>query len=69
MVEMNASMIHILCLVATKYVMSFCYVDIDINNFRDDGPPPSVIQPQPLDPKERKRQRDRERYAQMEEER
>ena len=36
-----------------------------MNNCTNDAPTPSLIQPQPIDCAERKRQRERKRYAQM----
>ena len=49
----------------TKYVL-FSFLDIiAINNCSNDGPTSSMIQPQPIDSKERKRLRDRERYTLM----
>ena len=46
--------------------MFLYYVDtVDINTCNNVSPTPSHTQPQPLDTKERKGQRDRERYAQM----
>ena len=48
------------------YIPHFFCVDIgDINNNCNDGPPSLTVQTQLIDPKEHRRQRDRERYAQM----
>ena len=45
--------------------MFLYYVDtVDINTCNNVSPTPSHI-PQPIDPKERRRQRDRERYVSM----
>ena len=43
------------------------YVEIDdnVNDSVDDGPTPSIVQPQSIDQQERRKQRRRERYAEM----
>jgi hypothetical protein len=47
-------------------VITLCYVDmVDMANFIDDGPTSSLALPQPISSIERRSQRDRERYAQM----
>jgi hypothetical protein len=39
--------------------------DVDLSTYSSNGPTTSILQPPPIDPKERKRQRARELYAQM----
>jgi hypothetical protein len=47
-------------------MISLCYVDIfDMNNCGNDGHTSSVVQTQQIDRIEQKRQRERQRYAQM----
>jgi hypothetical protein len=47
-------------------VITLCYVDmVGMANFSDDGPTSSLARPQPISSIERRSQRDRERYAQM----
>jgi hypothetical protein len=45
--------------------MFFCVDNVDTNNSFNDKPTSFIVQTQPIDPNERKRQRERERYAQM----
>lgn len=67
MVKISATILIIHALWShTREVFFFCYVDIvGVPNCNIDGLTSSIIEPRPTDAKERKRQRDRDRYAQM----